>query len=235
MSANRYSARWFEHFHTAIPPERTRQEVDFIRTQAPLPEFRMIADVCCGMGRHARALAALGYEITGVERDAAAVEMARDVGGGPRYICADVRECVLAPAENDAIIVMSQSFGYFDEDGNIGVLTGFSDALRVGGKIVLDLWNPDFLYRHQGTRTLTLRQATVIETKHVCANRLRVHLEYPDADADDFDWQLFTPTQMAALAKAVGLELLVCCADFDDATPPHGDNSKIQFVLKKSA
>lgn len=230
-----YSARWFEYFHTTMPEDRTRQEVDFIRTHAPLPEFRVIADVCCGMGRHARALAALGYEITGVERDAMAVELAQQMGGGPSYICADMRESVLEPIEYDAIVVMSQSFGYFDEGSNIRVLASFRDALRPGGKIVLDLWNPDFFHRYQGERTLALSRATIIETKHVSENRLLVHLEYPDGSADEFDWQLFTPNQMAALARETGLELLVCCTDFDNATIPYGDNPKVQFVLRKSA
>lgn len=233
MGANLYSARWFEHFHAGIPEQRTRQEVAFIQAHAPLPEFRVIADVCCGMGRHARALAALGYEITGVERDAAAVEMARQLGGGPSYLCADMREAVLPPDKYDAIIVMSQSFGFFDEPGNAAVLASFRDALRPGGKVVLDLWNPDFFLRHQGQRSLTLPQATVMETKRVDANRLLVHLEYPDGSGDEFDWQLFTPEQMAALAKSVGLQ--VSCTNFDNATHPESDNPKIQFVLSKPA
>lgn len=233
MSANLYSARWFEHFHTAIPEQRTRQEVEFIRTHAPFPDFRVIADVCCGMGRHARALAALGYEIAGVERDAVAVEAARKLGGGPRYVCADVRDPVLGAGEYDAIIVMSQSFGYFDEQTNVAVMSGFKNALRAGGRIVLDLWNPDFFHRHHGKRTITLPQATVIETKRVRANRLLVDLAYPDGSAESFDWQLFTPDQMAALAKVTGLELLVCCTDFDSKVVPHGDAPKMQAILRR--
>lgn len=177
---------------------------------------------------------ALGYEITGVERDAKAVEMARRMGGGPSYVCADVRELLLGAGEYDAIIVMSQSFGYFDEASNIGMLSSFRSALRLGGKILLDLWNPDFFQRHEGKRTITLPHATVIETKRICANRLLVHLEYPDGSADGFDWQLFTPDQMAALAKSAGLEVVGCCVNFDNAALPHGDNPKMQIVLRRS-
>jgi ubiquinone/menaquinone biosynthesis C-methylase UbiE len=33
---------------------RTIRETEFVCRSAPLPEFRKILDVCCGMGRHAR-------------------------------------------------------------------------------------------------------------------------------------------------------------------------------------
>src|SRR5690606_14958267 len=89
---NVYSARWFELFHIPIPEARTEQEAAFIKAVCPLPSFRRMADVCCGMGRHARALAACGYEVTGVERDMAAVEEARRLRGGPVYVQADVRD-----------------------------------------------------------------------------------------------------------------------------------------------
>ncbi len=39
-----------------------------------------VLDVACGSGRHMRWLAARGHRVTGVDRDAAAVEALRDVG-----------------------------------------------------------------------------------------------------------------------------------------------------------
>ena len=74
--ANRYSAEWFESFHVGIAPARTEQETAFVRRCCPLPDFVRVLDVCCGMGRHARMLAAEGYTVTGVERDEQAVRAA---------------------------------------------------------------------------------------------------------------------------------------------------------------
>jgi hypothetical protein len=51
--ANTYSHRWFDFFHVNISEARTMQEAAFVCRCAPLPGFRKIADVCCGMGRHA--------------------------------------------------------------------------------------------------------------------------------------------------------------------------------------
>jgi len=110
---NAYSNRWFQSFHIGISDTRTAAEVEFICSFAPLPQFRTVADVCCGMGRHARALANRGYSITGIDRDAAMIARARQIGGGPRYFEADLRDYHPEPATYDVVMVMGQSFGPF--------------------------------------------------------------------------------------------------------------------------
>ncbi|MBA3881799.1 MAG: class I SAM-dependent methyltransferase [Chthoniobacterales bacterium] len=111
---NSYSRQWFDFFHAPIDEARTAQEVAFISRCAPLPEFRRVVDVCCGMGRHARALSGIGYCVVGIDRDAHAIAKARELGGGPTYVQADVREYSPEPESLDLAIVMSQSFGHFD-------------------------------------------------------------------------------------------------------------------------
>jgi SAM-dependent methyltransferase len=119
---NTYSRRWFEFFHVGIDEARTIQEVTFICSCAPLPDFRKLLDACCGMGRHARVLSSRGCSVIGVDRDAHAIAKARELAGGPSYVHADIREYRPAPGTFDAAIVMSQSFGYFDPTTNRDVL-----------------------------------------------------------------------------------------------------------------
>src|SRR5882762_9799369 len=94
MSAepNSYSHRWFEFFHTGIGEARTMQETTFICRCAPLPHFRKVLDVCCGIGRHARALSNRGYSVIGIDRDSHAIAKARALAGGPGYVNMDVRD-----------------------------------------------------------------------------------------------------------------------------------------------
>jgi len=80
---NAYSHRWFELFHIGIGEARTIQEATFVCRCAPLPDFRKLVDVCCGMGRHARALSGQGYSVIGIDRDALAIAKARELAGGP--------------------------------------------------------------------------------------------------------------------------------------------------------
>jgi SAM-dependent methyltransferase len=230
---NAYSSCWFESFHVGIEETRTEKEVAFICACAPQPQFRRVLDICCGMGRHARALARRGYEVTGIERNPLAVTRARELGGGPTYCEADVQDYQLAIAAYDLAIVMSQSFGYFDTPANHDLLQRIANGVRDGGRIILDLWNPEFFAAHQGQRDLQTPVGLVHETKRVEGDRLFVTLDYPHGERDDFEWQLFTRSEMCSLAESVELHLAIVCTNFDAATNPSRENPRIQFVLQK--
>ena len=60
-----------------------------------------------------------------------------------------------------------------------------------------------------------------------------VHLAYPDSHFDDFEWQLFTTSEMLSLADSLGLDLIVACTDFDAAVRPGASKPRIQFVLER--
>jgi len=231
-STNSYSRQWFEFFHARIGDERAKRELEFVRAVAPLPEFREVLDVCCGMGRHARALTARGYSVVGIERDAAAVAKARDLGGGPDYIEADVRSYRPTMAAFDLAIVMSQSFGYFDDATNRDMLARLADGIRRRGRIILDLWNREFFETHQGERDLEMPAGVVRENKKVSDGRLFAHLRYPDGVEEDFEWQLFSAAEMQALAESARLTVIVACTDFNPSTTPQAGNPRIQFVLE---
>jgi SAM-dependent methyltransferase len=232
-SANAYSPRWFEAFHISIAPERTEREIEFVCAMAPLPHFREALDVCCGRGRHAQGLAKRGYKVTGIERDAEALAKARELGGGPTYVQADIRNFRPRSSAYDLVISMSQSFGYFDAATNRDVLCRFAGSVRPGGRIILDLWNPEFFLEHQGDRDLQTPAGIVRERKQIRDDRLIVDLFYPDGAVEKFEWQMFSLNGMGSLADSLGLELQIACAGFDAATKPSDENPRIQFVLKK--
>lgn len=230
-----YSRRWFESFHIHIDEARTIRETDFICGCAPSPQFRKVIDVCCGMGRHARALAARGYSVTGLDRDSFAIAKARERGGGPNYVAADIRDYLPEAAPFDLAIVMGQSFGHFDVATNHDVLARLTSGVRTQGRVILDLWNPDFFAAHQGERKLSTPAGVVLENKRVAQDRLLVHLRYAEGAEEQFDWQLFTPITIEKLGRSIGLQLLRSCTDFDPANLPSPAHPRIQFVLERSA
>jgi len=186
------------------------------------------------MGRHARALSQRGYKVTGIDRDPNAISKARELGGGPNYFAADI--CDYRPTSDyfDAAIVMGQSFGYFDETTNRDLLRRLAIGIRKGGRIILDLWNPEFYEAHQGARNLKTARGIVRESKCVENGRLFVDLNYPDFTREKFEWQLFTPTQMEQLAEAVGLNLQTGCSGFDVKKLPSPADPRIQFILERT-
>jgi SAM-dependent methyltransferase len=233
IEPNLYSRQWFEFFHFEIDEERTTKEVEFVCRCAPLPEFQKILDVCCGMGRHARALSDRGYSVTGIDRDRDAIAKARELGEEANYVVADIRNYRPAPEGFDATIVMGQSFGHFDAATNCEILRRLAGATRKGGRIILDLWNPEFFEAHQGERELKISRGIVREKKRVDKDRLLVRLDYPDGAHEQFEWQLFTARQMGRLADSIGLTLLTLGSGFDLMNLPSPVDPRIEFVLER--
>ena len=136
------------YFYDEMLAERTPAEVDQIA--ALLGQRDHVLDCPCGHGRIANALAERGYRVTGVDRTQLFLERARadatERGADVEYVHGDMRDLPWRE-EFDALLNWFTSFGYFDDDTNRAVLRGFHDALRPGGRLVMELQNPPRLFR----------------------------------------------------------------------------------------
>ena len=235
--ANAYSRGWFELFLDRLPDEQTEAEVAFVARQLPLPAYRSVLDLCCGSGRHAVGLAARGYAVTGVDRDETTIAAARARAGDlpATFRALDMRDLGSLPGRFDAVVSLWQSFGYFDEATNAGVLRQAGDRLRPGGRLLLDLYHRDFFERRQGSQEQPIGDITVRTTRRMEGHRLSVDVDYgPGRPPDRFEWQLYTPEELRALGEAQGLALVVACAGFDEGRPPSPDLPRMQLILEKS-
>ena len=70
------SDNWYEDFfqgincelwENAIPPDVTKQEVDFLLSELNLQKGQKILDIPCGFGRHAIELSKKGFYVTGID------------------------------------------------------------------------------------------------------------------------------------------------------------------------
>jgi SAM-dependent methyltransferase len=210
-----------------------RRKWNLLANARHCPHLRKSSMPAVAWGRHARALASRGYSVTGVERDSAAIARARALGGEPTYVHADLQEYRPAAAAFDLAIVLSQSFGYFDAPTNRELLGRLANGVRKGGRIILDLWNPEFFAAHEGERNLETSVGSVRERKRVKGGRLFVHLRYPDGLEEDFEWQLFTGEEMRSLAESLALRVILTCTGFNSSRNPTAEDTGIQFVVER--
>ena len=228
---NTPSPTWHTLFSANRDERETEREVDFLARVLP-PAPARVLDVPCGFGRHARALAKRGYDVTGVELDERVLaEAERRSRGDVRYVEGDMRDLQTLPRDFDGVICMWASFGYFDHETNEYVLLGFADRLRSGGRLVLDVYNPEFVTTRQGT--IAFDRVPVTETKSVQDGRLRVELSYHGGPVEDvFEWELYTQAQLEELARGCGLEPVLACCGFDESAPPSPDVPRMQLAFE---
>jgi SAM-dependent methyltransferase len=232
---NEYSPTWYELFLQPIAPEQTEREAAFVARWLPQPAYAAVLDLCCGPGRHARALAQRGYRVTGVDTNAAALTAARCASEATiTYLQHDMRHLDALPGTFDAVICLWQSFGYFDAATNAAILGQITQKLRPSGRLVLDIYHRGFFERKQGTRHFERDGRTISETKRMDGDRLTVTLDYgPDVPPDTYAWQLFSPDAIADLVRKHGFAQLLACAGFDDATPASADVARMQLVFER--
>jgi SAM-dependent methyltransferase len=232
---NYYSTTWFELFVAPIDSAQTEHEVAFIARWLPQPDYTSVLDVCCGSGRHARALARRGYHVTGVDRSAAALAAASTESGDTIvYLQRDMRNLEGLPGSFDAAVCLWQSFGYFDAATNAEVLAQIGRKLKPGGRCALDIYHRDFFERNQGIRSFERGGAAVSETKRMDGDRLIVRLDYmARGETDEFEWQLFRPEEIRALAEQSGFTLLNVCTGFDETLPASAEQPRMQLVFEK--
>ncbi len=231
-----YSSTWFKTFLHTVSDEQSDAEAAFIERQLPLPRYRDVLDLCCGAGRHAVRLARAGYRVTGADRDDAVLAHAPLAEpSNPRYVVADMRDLSPLGAGFDAVLLLWQSFGQFAAEANDAQLDALAEALVPGGRLVLDIYHRTFFEAHLGTREIERAGHRVVETKTMTGPRLSVVLEYGGGEQDTFDWELFTPSELAAKAAVRDLDVRTLCGGFDEATKADGLQPRFQAVLQKRA
>jgi SAM-dependent methyltransferase len=234
-SRNAYGPTWVDAFLRRRSPVRTRAEADFVERWCPLDQFPTVLDVACGLGRHAKLLAAAGRRVTGVDRDTRLVaEAAGDAVVGATFVVGDITRLGEVSGRFDAAICLWHSFGWLDDAGNAAVLRGVAGKLRPGGRFVLDVFHRGFFSRHGGRRVAQIGGRTIVEDRRLDERRETVTLSYGDGVEDDvFEWTLFTPEELAELATTAGFVLLSACAGFDDAVRASDAAPSMQLVFEK--
>jgi SAM-dependent methyltransferase len=196
-------------------PAVTAAEVAVLSTILPAPPARVL-DIACGNGRHSIALAAQGYDVTGVDLAEPFLDLARaaaalaDVKVDFRQT--DMRDVSLAGF--DAAIVLGNSFGYYADEENLRSLEAIARTVRMGGLVLLELLNRDRIvanYQPHGSHpsadgTTTIEFESTLDPING-VNTVIHRWAGPNGERRERSskQRLYTPPEIAALCRDAGL------------------------------
>ena len=131
-----------------VSAERALQ-LDWLWDALRLQRDQTVADITCGPGLYAVELARRGCRVTGIDFAPAALayaeEAAREQGVTARctFIEADVRQMSLPPASCDAALILYGQLAVMRPQEAAALLAATARALRPGGRLLIELLNPE--------------------------------------------------------------------------------------------
>jgi SAM-dependent methyltransferase len=133
-----------------------------------------VLDVPCGTGRIAIQLAARGFDVVGLDITERFLDEGRAAGPNVAFVHGDMRALPFED-EFDATICFWGSFGYFDDAGNLDQARAAADALREGGRYLIDTPTLEtILPRFQERNWFEVGDSLVLEERafHVATSRI---------------------------------------------------------------
>lgn len=236
IMTNRYTETWFDTFLSLDTAAAVEPELDFVQKHSPLDQFPRILDVACGIGRHAAPLASMGYDVVGIDISEAALEVARKSSPtNAQFYCLDMHNLDAIEGEFDAVLFLWASFGYGTHDENQHLLEATARRTRVGGRILLDVYQRDAVARLASQDTAQHGSRIISTKRSLKENRYRVDITYSDTiDSDAFEWQVYTPSELCAAGSAAGLKPILTCSWFNASRSPSLEDIRMQILFERS-
>ena len=206
-----------------VSAERARQ-IDWLTQKLALQPDNKLLDVTCGPGLYALPFAQAGVHVTGIDFSAVLLDYAKDraesegVAIRCTFIQQDIRKLSLSEAEYDAAILLYGQLAVMTQPEAQDVLSRIAGGLRSGGRLCLEMLNPervdktdstwwftddsglwgDAPFLHLGERIWNEEEQTSLERYHI------LHLETGEMDEILLGDQVYSAETMTNMLHTAG-------------------------------
>ena len=228
-----YSTAWFDTFAATVPERLTVMEVNAIWTLAPPGRHPRLLDLGCGVGRLSAPLQERGFSVTGLDVSVPALLTAR--GRAPRssFVALDQRHVGHMRWQFDVAVSVWNSLGVGTRQADLETLAGLRRVLCSGGKLLLDLFHPEWLVRNERADQWDPRGATI--RRWVQDGRCLHEIRYVDGAVDDIQFNVYAPAEIATLLEGAGFAIERTMAWWDPAIGPGPEHARYQVVCTRGS
>ena len=200
-----------------------------------------VLDLGCGTGRHAPALVARGFRVVGC--DLSSPLLSRFPRGSPKStpVRADFRALPFRAFSFPAAVSFFQTFGYFENSADDRLLLReAARVLAVGGRLFLDLHNPEAVRRGLVAESAWgLEGIRVTERRSLSpdGNRIDKRVRIEKKDSAPREWteriRLYDRPALEAALRASGFEPLSWHGDLD-GSPLSPESPRLLAVARRT-
>lgn len=207
-----------------LPKAKTKKDIDFIEKTLKLRKGDKILDLFAGLGRHSIELAKRGYLPTAIEYQKRYIKIAEEKAKNAKvkvkFIEGDVRKVNFGKSY-DAVIIMYNSFGYFNDRDEFRLLKKIASALKMRGHFLLEILNRDWILANFTPRSEQVIKGIRIKEERSfdsSQNRIKSKLTYLRGNKilaqKIMSWRLYSYPEIRGLLEKVGLKVVGTYSDF---------------------
>jgi SAM-dependent methyltransferase len=204
------------------------EEARFVQQLAGVSGGSLL-DVAAGTGRHARAFAELGFDVTATDLNDELLDVGRAAAGDRiRFVQADMTELDVDGGPFDLVTCLFDSIGYVQENGRVvAALRSLGRHAGRRGVVVVEFLHAPAIVRSADSRrerSVELadgRAATRTSEMRLDVERMLMHVRYEielgvERHAEEQVNRVFTVPEMLLLAEAAGLDVRSCVPAYAD-------------------
>ncbi len=208
-----FESPWYVKLYGHRSSEEAKKAIDLVLKETGVLKGSRVLDLCCGYGRHSRALADCGYDVTGIDGSEYLIRKAQKEFGceNTHFIHLDMR-AEYPEVPYDLVVNFFTSFGYFDDEAENGlVFKRVFDALKNDGYFFFDFLNSDFLRENLVSETVSQCENAVITQKRRIENGMVVKDIFIDNDAKQLHYKervrLYSCEKLLKMLKTAGFTI----------------------------
>ena len=235
---------WFNtpYYHDLYKHRDLTEAKGFIETlckQLGVKEGEIAIDLACGRGRHAQILANQGLDTLGIDLSRESISFANQFAhDGLSFRVGNMLE-PLEVYNADWVFNLFTSFGYFEDDTmHANAISHMADALKPGGKLVLDYMNSEKIARNLvPVDAVHTELAQYKITRHVENKSIikRITFEEPGCNILQFEERVraFRSEDFRKFMQAAGLTVLSQHGDYDLSPFSPVESDRLIIIAEK--